>query len=84
MDGTLLVSGSMDKTVRLWDVQTGGVIKSFDCTSEVESVSISADNTTIAIGSKGNTIWLLNIEIGNSCSPKNILLPVYNGSNFSK
>ena len=64
MDGTLLVSGSMDKTVRLWDVQTGGVIKSFDCTSEVESVSISADNTTIAIGSKNNTIWLLNIEIG--------------------
>ena len=29
VDGTLLVSGGDDKTVKLWDVQTGGVIKTF-------------------------------------------------------
>ena len=29
-DGTLLMSGSEDKTVRVWDVQTGGVIRTFD------------------------------------------------------
>ena len=62
MDGTLLVSGSEDCTVKIWDIQTGGVIKSFDCTSEVVSISISADNTMIAIGSMDNAIWLLNIE----------------------
>jgi hypothetical protein len=28
-DGTLLVSGSGDKTLKLWDVQTGGVVKTF-------------------------------------------------------
>ena len=28
-DGRSLVSGSDDKTVKLWDVQTGGVVKTF-------------------------------------------------------
>ena len=43
-DGTSLVSGSCDKTIKLWDVQTGGVVKTF-CghTHWVYSVSISAD-----------------------------------------
>ena len=46
------MSGSNDKTVRLWDVQTGGVIKTFSGqTQGVQSVSISANYTTIASGS---------------------------------
>ena len=66
LDGTLLVSGSGDKTIKLWDVQTGGVIKTF-CghTGWVQSVSISADNTIIASGSYDETIRLWNIKIGN-------------------
>jgi WD40 repeat protein len=28
-DGTSLVSGSGDKTIKLWDMQTGGVVKTF-------------------------------------------------------
>ena len=53
-DGASLVSGSNDKTVKLWDAQTGGVVKTF-CghTGYVVSVSISADYTTIASGSWG-------------------------------
>ena len=62
MEGALLVSGSEDRTVKVWDVQTGGVIESFDCTSSVASISISADNTMIAIGTMDNAICLLNIE----------------------
>jgi len=64
-DGSLLVSGSRDKTIKLWDVQTGGVIKTF-CghTKTVLSVSISADNTMIASGSKDKTICLWNIGTG--------------------
>ena len=62
-DGASLVSGSNDKTIILWDVQTGGVVKTFyghtDC---VYSVSISADCTTIASGSKDKTIRLWNIQ----------------------
>jgi len=58
-DGKSLVSGSRDETVNLWDVQTGGIIKTFHghvhC---VWSVSISADCTMIASGSHVNIhLW---------------------------
>jgi len=62
-DGTLLVSGSDRYTITLWDVQTGGVIKTFDYTALVLSVSISADCTTIALGS-ADGICLWDIQIG--------------------
>jgi len=64
-DGTLLVSGSHDKTVKLWDVQTGGVIKILSGhTSLVLAVSISADCTTIASGSNDKSIRLWGIQNG--------------------
>ena len=70
VDGTLLVSGSCNRIIKLWDVQTGGVIKTFNCVASVTSVSISADNTTIAIGSLDNAIRLWNIETGDTFSIK--------------
>ena len=51
-DGKLLASGSDDNTVKFWDIQTGGVIKTFHGhTHWVVSVSISADCTRIVSGS---------------------------------
>ena len=64
-DGISLVSGSYDKTVKLWDVQTGGVVKTFHGhTDNIRSVSISADHTIIASGSEDKTLRLWDIEIG--------------------
>jgi len=64
-DGTLLVSGSEDKTVKLWDLQTGGTIKTFSGhDSAVPSVSISPDSTTIASGSRDGTIHLWDVRTG--------------------
>ena len=64
-DKTSLVSGSNDKTVKLWDLQTGGVVKTFHGHySWVYSVSISADHTMIASGSKDNAVRLWNIQTG--------------------
>ena len=64
-DGTSLVSGSNDETAKLWDLQTGGVVKTFSGhTGPVWSVSISADHTTIASGSKDHTIRLWDIQTG--------------------
>ena len=63
LDGSLLVSGSFDKTVKLWDVQTGGTINTFhDHTSHVYSVSLSIDCTMIASGFADKTIHLWNIQ----------------------
>ena len=68
LDGTLLVSGSRDKTVKLWDIQTSRTIKTFyGHTDWVKSVSISTDNTMIASGDGGGTVHLWNIKTGN-CS----------------
>jgi len=68
LEGTLLISGSDDKTIKLWDIQTGGVVKTFhghtDC---VTSVSISPDCTMIASGSKDKTICLWDIQTEESC-----------------
>ena len=56
LDGTLLVSGSEDGAIKLWDVQTGGVVKTF--WGQADSVSISPDSTTIASGSRsGVCLW---------------------------
>ena len=57
LDGIFLISGSDDTTVNLWDIQTGGVIKTFSGhTRLVWSVSISLDCTVIASGSWDHTI----------------------------
>ena len=65
LDGALLVSGSNDKTVKLWDIQTGGVIRTFHGhTNWVQSVSISPDCTTIASGLKDKNIHLWNPQTG--------------------
>jgi len=67
-DGRSLVSGSYDAIIKLWDVQTGGVIKTFyGHTDWVESVSISVDCSRIVSGSSDNTIHLWDIQTGKCC-----------------
>ena len=64
-DGTLLVSRSKDKTVKLWDIQTGGVIKTFsDDSSVFAAASISPDGTMIAMGTEGGAIRLWDVRTG--------------------
>ena len=64
-DGTLLLSGSYDKTVRVWDVQTGGVIRTFDHDHLTYSAaSISSDGALVALGAKDGTIRLCDVRTG--------------------
>ena len=62
LDGTLLVSTSKDDTVKLWDIQTGGIIGTLS--SSVSTVSISPDNTTIAFGAAHGLIYLWDVRTG--------------------
>ena len=58
-DGTRIVSGSGDKTIRLWDASTGEerhTLKGH--TGGVHSVSFSPDGKRIASGSSDRTIRL--------------------------
>ncbi|MDM9384987.1 WD40 repeat domain-containing protein [Chlorogloeopsis sp. ULAP01] len=50
--GLILVSGSADKTIKLWDLNTGKSIRTLnDNLGEVSSVAISPDGNFLAIGS---------------------------------
>ncbi|KAG9025143.1 hypothetical protein FRB95_010502 [Tulasnella sp. JGI-2019a] len=57
-DGTTIVSGSGDNTLRLWDAKTGAVIGKVmeGHTSWVNCVAVSPDGTTIVSGSWDNTL----------------------------
>ena len=65
LDGTLLLSGDDGGTFKLWDVQTGGTIKTFgDNTTPFSTASLSPDNATVALGCNNGTIYLSDVRTG--------------------
>lgn len=61
-DGKIAVSGSRDKTVRVWDLQTGqtrNVLKGHF--NDVESVAFTPDGMTIIFGSVDSTLRIWNL-----------------------
>ena len=64
-DGQMLASGSLDKTIRLWDVPSGVAQQTFiRHTDRVYSVCFSPDGRTLASGSADKTICLWDIASG--------------------
>ncbi|CAI4232904.1 unnamed protein product [Auanema sp. JU1783] len=60
-DGQFALSGSWDKSLRLWDLNTGQSTRQFwSHTKDVLSVAFSADNRQIVSGSRDRTIKLWN------------------------
>jgi len=56
-DGKVLVSGSSDETVQLWQLSTGKIIDILKGhNSAVYSVAISPDRKTVVSGSSDKTI----------------------------
>jgi WD40 repeat protein len=64
-DGLSAVSGSKDKTIRLWNIESGETIKMFQGHMHgVTSVAFSSNNKQIISGSYDNTVHLWNIDSG--------------------
>lgn len=60
-DGAYALSASWDRTLRLWELQTGATTRRFvGHTGDVLSVSFSADNRQIVSGARDRTIKLWN------------------------
>jgi len=60
-DGQFALSASWDKTMRLWDLNTGSKVRTFQGhTKDVFSVAFSADNRQIVSGSRDRTVKLWN------------------------
>ena len=64
-DGNIIASGSVDKTIKLWETRTGSLIKTLEGHSyDVESVAFSPDGKIIASGSWDKTIKLWETRTG--------------------
>jgi WD40 repeat protein len=64
-DGTRIVSGSRDQTVRIWDAASGVVLSTLEGhTEEVFSVAFSSDGTRIVSGSRDQTVRIWDAASG--------------------
>ena len=64
-DGKTVASGSTDRTVKLWDVDTGEVSQSILGHADVVvSVAFSPDGKTVASGSADRTVKLWDVHTG--------------------
>jgi small GTP-binding protein len=65
-DSKLIISGSVDKTIRIWDTASGNCLKVLEGHSApVEEVAISTDSKLIISGSEDKTIRIWDTASGN-------------------
>jgi WD40 repeat protein len=80
-DGSRVVSGSSDKTIRIWDVETGKTVMGpLEGHSEaILSVAFSNDGSRVVSGSSDKTIRIWDIEAG-----KTVMGRLEDQSNFAR
>ncbi|NEQ82242.1 MAG: hypothetical protein F6K26_18900 [Moorea sp. SIO2I5] len=64
-DGTMVISGSSDHTVKVWDLNTGAEIRTLTGHSApVNAVAVTPDGTKVISGASDNTVRVWNLATG--------------------
>jgi WD40 repeat protein len=64
VDGTTIASGSSDKTVRLWRVSDGTLLRELEHPVGVNSVALRPDGTILASGAEDGAVRLWQVADG--------------------
>lgn len=68
-DGRLEVSGSFDRTIKVWDIESGRVMAEFTGKSAIYSHALSADGRTAVAGEDSGRVHLVRLENFDARSP---------------
>jgi len=63
-DGKKLVSGGEDRTLRIWDAQTGSLLRTMNSSTVIMAIACSADGNLIASGNFDKTIKIWDVRAG--------------------
>ncbi len=61
-DGRRVVSASYDKTLKVWDLETGALICAFNCEGGVSRVAVAPDGRTFVAGDAAGRVYFLRLE----------------------
>lgn len=75
-DVNILASGSVDKTIKIWDINTGQCLQTLEGHTEDILSLVFIDDTTLASGSRDGTIRIWNITTGSSYGSIKLSNPV--------
>ncbi len=61
-DGRRVVSGSEDKTLKVWDLETGALICTFNYNGRVDCAAVAPHGRTVVAGDAVGRVYFLRLE----------------------